>query len=213
MIQRQHSTPNPGQGTAFFPAGIKPGALFHIIPTEGGKEERERSGSGSGESTFLMDPASGLIQIISGGTSSKAPHQQQRSGGKEVEIFKTERKSEAGDFGGGSSMDEPMSGGESASGSRDYSLSIDEDPPGTSDQPPVQRSGHCPALRPGPALGCNFCWNSVDKCGRILRRKTKYHCPECHINLCIVPCFQEYHERADKKKVKGKLLLPKPSSM
>ncbi|XP_069686532.1 protein bric-a-brac 1 isoform X1 [Periplaneta americana] len=58
-----------------------------------------------------------------------------------------------------------------------------------------QRSGHCPVLRPGPALGCNFCWNTIDGHGRILRRKTKYHCPECQTNLCIVPCFQEYHER------------------
>ncbi|XP_063235274.1 protein tramtrack, beta isoform isoform X1 [Bacillus rossius redtenbacheri] len=57
------------------------------------------------------------------------------------------------------------------------------------------RSVHCPALRPGPALGCNFCWNTIDGHGRILRRKTKYHCPECQTNLCIVPCFQEYHER------------------
>nr|CAD7453845.1 unnamed protein product [Timema tahoe] len=58
-----------------------------------------------------------------------------------------------------------------------------------------QRSVHCPVLRPGPALGCNFCWNTIDGHGRILRRKTKYHCPECQTNLCIVPCFQEYHER------------------
>lgn len=58
----------------------------------------------------------------------------------------------------------------------------------------ISRS-HCPVLRPGPALGCNFCWNTIDAHGRILRRKTKYHCPECQTNLCIVPCFQEYHER------------------
>ncbi|XP_019867561.1 longitudinals lacking protein, isoforms H/M/V isoform X1 [Aethina tumida] len=57
------------------------------------------------------------------------------------------------------------------------------------------RSSHCPVVRPGPALGCNFCWNTVDTHGRILRRKTKYHCPECQTSLCIVPCFQEYHER------------------
>lgn len=50
-------------------------------------------------------------------------------------------------------------------------------------------------IRPGPALGCNYCWNTIDSHGRILRRKTKYHCPECQMNLCIVPCFQEYHER------------------
>ncbi|XP_062539451.1 uncharacterized protein LOC134207676 [Armigeres subalbatus] len=54
-----------------------------------------------------------------------------------------------------------------------------------------QRSSHCPVVREGPALGCNFCWNTR----RILRRKTKYHCPECQTNLCIAPCFQEYHER------------------
>ncbi|XP_046397737.1 protein tramtrack, beta isoform-like isoform X3 [Ischnura elegans] len=60
------------------------------------------------------------------------------------------------------------------------------------------RSVHCPALRPGPALGCNFCWNTVDDHGRILRRKTKYHCPECQTNLCIVPCFQEYHKKYEK---------------
>ncbi|XP_062534943.1 uncharacterized protein LOC134204128 [Armigeres subalbatus] len=54
-----------------------------------------------------------------------------------------------------------------------------------------QRSSHCPVVQEGPALGCNFCWNTR----RILRRKTKYHCPECHTNLCIAPCFQEYHER------------------
>lgn len=57
------------------------------------------------------------------------------------------------------------------------------------------RSSHCPMIRPGSALGCNYCWNTVDNHGRILRRKTKYHCPECQTNLCIVPCFQEYHER------------------
>ncbi|XP_074030082.1 BTB-protein-VII isoform X2 [Leptinotarsa decemlineata] len=56
------------------------------------------------------------------------------------------------------------------------------------------RSGHCPVVRSGPALGCNYCWNTVDTHGRILRRKTKYHCPECQTNLCIVPCFQEYHK-------------------
>uniref|UniRef100_A0A1B6EKV2 BTB domain-containing protein n=3 Tax=Proconiini TaxID=565685 RepID=A0A1B6EKV2_9HEMI len=67
--------------------------------------------------------------------------------------------------------------------------------PQSSSIPEGSRSCHCPVLRPGPALGCNFCWNTIDAHGRILRRKTKYHCPECQTNLCIVPCFQEYHER------------------
>ncbi|CAF4748128.1 unnamed protein product [Pieris macdunnoughi] len=59
------------------------------------------------------------------------------------------------------------------------------------------RASHTPAVRSGPPLSCNFCWNTVDECGRILRRKTQYHCPECRTNLCIVPCFHEYHDAAD----------------
>ncbi|XP_076287707.1 BTB-protein-VII isoform X2 [Lasioglossum baleicum] len=70
--------------------------------------------------------------------------------------------------------------------------------------------GHCPVLRPGPALGCNHCWNTIDAHGRILRRKTKYHCPECQTNLCIVPCFQDYHEQRGEMKLKS---LPKTSSV
>ncbi|XP_012147345.1 BTB-protein-VII isoform X1 [Megachile rotundata] len=73
-----------------------------------------------------------------------------------------------------------------------------------------QRLGHCPVLRPGPALGCNHCWNTIDAHGRTLRRKTKYHCPECQTNLCIVPCFQEYHEQRRELKLKP---LPKTSSV
>ncbi|KAL2740898.1 serine-rich adhesin for platelets [Vespula squamosa] len=75
-----------------------------------------------------------------------------------------------------------------------------------------QRLGHCPVLRPGPALGCNHCWNTMDAHRRILRRKTKYHCPECQINLCIVPCFQEFHEQ--RRELISKLKpLPKTSSV
>ncbi|RVE44632.1 hypothetical protein evm_010718 [Chilo suppressalis] len=60
----------------------------------------------------------------------------------------------------------------------------------------VLRARHTPAVRAGPPLSCNFCWNTVDDAGRILRRKTQYHCPECRKNLCIVPCFHEYHDDA-----------------
>ncbi|CAK1554659.1 unnamed protein product [Leptosia nina] len=60
--------------------------------------------------------------------------------------------------------------------------------------PQTTRASHTPAFRFGPPLSCNFCWNTVDECGRILRRKTQYHCPECRTNLCIVPCFHEYHD-------------------
>ncbi|XP_033354242.1 protein tramtrack, alpha isoform isoform X1 [Bombus vosnesenskii] len=72
------------------------------------------------------------------------------------------------------------------------------------------RFGHCPVLRPGPALGCKHCWNTIDAHGRTLRRKTKYHCPECQANLCIVPCFQDYHEQRRELKLKP---LPKTSSV
>ncbi|XP_041986464.1 uncharacterized protein LOC121738470 [Aricia agestis] len=65
------------------------------------------------------------------------------------------------------------------------------------DAPQTQRASHTPAVRSGPPLSCNFCWNTVDECGRILRRKTQYHCPECRTNLCIVPCFHEYHDGPD----------------
>ncbi|XP_048004729.1 longitudinals lacking protein, isoforms H/M/V-like isoform X2 [Leguminivora glycinivorella] len=66
---------------------------------------------------------------------------------------------------------------------------------------PATRASHTPAVRNGPPLSCNFCWNTVDECGRILRRKTQYHCPECQTNLCIVPCFHEYHEGPDAEGV------------
>lgn len=65
---------------------------------------------------------------------------------------------------------------------------------------PTEQFGHCPKEREGPALGCNYCWNTTDVNGRILRRKTKYHCPDCQANLCIVPCFQAYHEALEKDK-------------
>ncbi|XP_063633088.1 longitudinals lacking protein, isoforms H/M/V-like isoform X5 [Cydia splendana] len=65
------------------------------------------------------------------------------------------------------------------------------------EEAPATRASHTPAVRNGPPLSCNFCWNTVDECGRILRRKTQYHCPECQTNLCIVPCFHEYHEGPD----------------
>ena len=70
-------------------------------------------------------------------------------------------------------------------------------------KPAAGQFGHCPKVsrvrpaqsaepwrlpsqaRDGPALSCNFCWNTTDGSGRILRRKTKYHCPECQTNLCI----------------------------
>ena len=73
---------------------------------------------------------------------------------------------------------------------------------------PVEQFGHCPKARDGPALGCNYCWNTTDPNGRILRRKTKYHCPDCQANLCIVPCFQAYHEALEKDKSSSSSAVP-----
>ncbi|XP_042884786.1 protein abrupt-like isoform X4 [Penaeus japonicus] len=81
---------------------------------------------------------------------------------------------------------------------------------------PASSPGHCPVLRGGPALGCNFCWNSTDPQGRVLRRKTKYHCPECRTNLCIVPCFHEYHKQIERSQDTDKQItkiLTKTSSL
>ncbi|KAM3968490.1 uncharacterized protein ACR2FA_009168 [Aphomia sociella] len=79
---------------------------------------------------------------------------------------------------------------------RQPSTSTSDTPPdvATPMTAPTPRVSHTPAVRSGPPLSCNFCWNTVDECGRILRRKTQYHCPECRTNLCIVPCFHEYHD-------------------
>ncbi|CAG0915371.1 unnamed protein product [Notodromas monacha] len=52
---------------------------------------------------------------------------------------------------------------------------------------------HCPESRVGSAVSCDYCWNKMDDKGRVQRRKTKYWCPKCRANLCIVPCFQQYH--------------------
>ena len=84
----------------------------------------------------------------------------------------------------------------STSGSQHHSVTIF----GSHSSMGTEQFGHCPKEREGPALGCNFCWNTTDVNGRILRRKTKYHCPECQANLCIVPCFQAYHEALEKDK-------------
>ena len=137
-IQRQHSTPNPGQ-SRLFPSGIKPGDLFHIVPAE---SHRGREDESTGE-TFLVDSSSGIIQIISGGESSARFSRLHHSGSKEMEIFKTETKRE-GDSGdsssrllpSGSSMDDPSAGESGTS----FSLSMEEDAPPPAGMP-VQRSG------------------------------------------------------------------------
>ncbi|XP_037788212.1 broad-complex core protein-like isoform X1 [Penaeus monodon] len=107
------------------------------------------------------------------------------------------------------------SGLDSGTGNRMLStpqLSVTTTPP----LRPASSPGHCPVLRGGPALGCNFCWNSTDPQGRVLRRKTKYHCPECRTNLCIVPCFHEYHKQIERSQDTDKQItkiLTKTSSL
>jgi hypothetical protein len=205
-LPRQHSQPTPSsiQPTRLVYSGVKPGDLFQIVPTEGFR------GKGDERDRFVVDSSS-ILQVIpigegsSSGSGSGRVAFTSKGSLKEMEIFKRDIKREHSE---GGSFESSFTSQDSTQGDN---LMIDESD-SHSVAPPL-RSGHCPALRPGPALGCNYCWNSNDSTGRILRRKTKYHCPECHINLCIVPCFQEYHEKADKKKPKSTKLLPKPSSM
>lgn len=64
--------------------------------------------------------------------------------------------------------------------------------------PAVSRS-HTPSLREGPAVSCSHCWNTEYSQGRTIRRKTKYMCRDCAVSLCIVPCFQEYHEMSKQE--------------
>ena len=85
-------------------------------------------------------------------------------------------------------------------GTPSHQSTIYATPPSNATLSSVEQFGHCPKEREGPALGCNYCWNTTDVNGRILRRKTKYHCPDCQANLCIVPCFQAYHEALEKDK-------------
>jgi hypothetical protein len=199
VIRRQHSQPNPVQQqstqTRVFPFGpntLKRTTLYKLLPADSNHSSKDDDSGPTSGNAFLLDTS--LLQLV--------PH---GDGASRITIspaytnVKEEKK-------------EGQVGDEVTLTLREDTASL-ENSSGPDGGHPVQRAGHCPALRPGPALGCNFCWNSVDECGRILRRKTKYHCPECHINLCIVPCFQEYHEKADKKKARSKLGLPKPSSM
>jgi hypothetical protein len=194
VIRRQNSTPAPSpsniqqqQQQSRIVQPLKQGTIFQYMPSTPERALSEDS-STTASRTFIIDLQSPSHTI------------------KEVEIFPRRelKKESSGEQSGSFSRDDSTS---EDIGSSTSSSSFDEGLP-------VNRSGHCPVLRPGPALGCNYCWNSVDAVGRILRRKTKYHCPECHINLCIVPCFQDYHEKSDKKKKpRSKLGLPKPSSM
>ena len=219
VIRRQHSSPNPvphhivsaPAGTRLFPLTqsnpLKRGTFFQLLPADNNQHHHHHSSkddesSPSPGNTIFLESTS-LLQLVPTG-----------DGTNRITIspaftnVKDEKKEciSSGDL----SPEVTLTLKEESGAVLETSASLDNVP---SPSPVVQRAGHCPALRPGPALGCNFCWNSVDECGRILRRKTKYHCPECHINLCIVPCFQEYHEKAEKKKARSKLGLPKPSSM
>lgn len=141
-------------------------------------------------------------------TSVVEPGSSSGSAGLRVKSTELRRSSSSPQAMGGSST----SGASGASSTGSTSSSSSRESPSTRETTGDQRLGHCPVLRPGPALGCNHCWNTIDAHGRILRRKTKYHCPECQINLCIVPCFQEYHEQ--RRELISKLKpLPKTSSV
>jgi len=238
VIRRQHSHPVQSSTRAYPSYSIVGrGQLFHILKSEQFVRDEESAAYLVETPMLQLVPASGGERecTTASGITMKEVHSTSslsvsatstQSQGESMSITLKEigsSKSLTSEcIGGVASCDKSLSSHQSTAVStitKDCSSkSVDTysslRPGGMSEGQLIHRSGHCPALRPGPALGCNFCWNSVDSCGRVLRRKTKYFCPECHINLCIVPCFQEYHEKSDrKKKCRTKLGLPKPSSM
>ncbi|XP_068089543.1 piggyBac transposable element-derived protein 4-like [Hyperolius riggenbachi] len=46
-----------------------------------------------------------------------------------------------------------------------------------------------------PTRMCVVCCSKRDDSGKKIRRETRYHCPDCDVGLCAVPCFKIYHTR------------------
>ena len=77
----------------------------------------------------------------------------------------------------------------------------------------LEQIGHCPKERQGPSFRCKYCWNTTVMNGRKKLKgnaMTKYFCPDCQVNLCIVPCFQAYHRDLEDVKFNG--AKPNPSN-
>ncbi|XP_068122086.1 piggyBac transposable element-derived protein 4-like [Hyperolius riggenbachi] len=51
------------------------------------------------------------------------------------------------------------------------------------------------AKKAAPTRMCVVCCSKTDDSGKKIRRETRYHCPDCDVGLCAVPCFKIYHTR------------------
>ncbi|XP_068117048.1 piggyBac transposable element-derived protein 4-like [Hyperolius riggenbachi] len=46
-----------------------------------------------------------------------------------------------------------------------------------------------------PSRMCVVCCSKKDSSGKKIRKETRFHCPDCDVGLCAVPCFKIYHTR------------------
>uniref|UniRef100_A0A8C5W7D9 PiggyBac transposable element-derived protein 4 n=1 Tax=Leptobrachium leishanense TaxID=445787 RepID=A0A8C5W7D9_9ANUR len=46
-----------------------------------------------------------------------------------------------------------------------------------------------------PTRMCVVCCSKRDDRGKKIRKETRFHCPDCDVGLCAVPCFKIFHTR------------------
>jgi len=46
-----------------------------------------------------------------------------------------------------------------------------------------------------PTRMCVVCCSRRKPDGKKVRKETRYHCPDCDVGLCVVPCFKDYHTK------------------
>jgi len=46
-----------------------------------------------------------------------------------------------------------------------------------------------------PTSKCKVCCSNTDKDGKKTRKETRYYCTDCHVALCVTPCFELYHTK------------------
>ena len=49
------------------------------------------------------------------------------------------------------------------------------------------------AKKAAPTRMCDVCCSKRDRNGKKVRKETRFHCPDCDVGLCVVPCFKIYH--------------------
>lgn len=48
-----------------------------------------------------------------------------------------------------------------------------------------------------PTRMCVVCCSRRRSDGKKVRKETRFHCPDCDVGLCAIPCFKDYHTKAD----------------